>query len=301
MSDKDHNDMVNLLGPKKAKKVKKGVDKTKTYFISKDRWVLVSSAVILFFSFLLVTLSGYVSSTRQDDIKQAMYTYEQQIFQKKIQIYREEYRVKGVQVEELNNRIELLEKELKDAYNQVSFANMQLEKASRMINAENTRIKLLDKSNKQLTTQLTKKNFVVEELKEDLKQERTDNSDFKKANSDIQEEERLLNKEMRAKNARIGHLEKDIQVLKDKLKTAGENYKTLKLTCAELEIKEKLESEEIELLKASMDADVTDNSDLSEDLQKEINELTGDGSEDDSTSGEDGDEDTSFENTDSWN
>ena len=31
MSDKDHNgDMVNLLGPKKAKKVKKGVDTTKS-------------------------------------------------------------------------------------------------------------------------------------------------------------------------------------------------------------------------------------------------------------------------------
>ena len=43
-----------------------------------------------------------------------MYTYEQQIFQKKIQVYREEYRIKGVQVQELENRIEILEKELQE-------------------------------------------------------------------------------------------------------------------------------------------------------------------------------------------
>jgi len=70
MSDKDHNgDMVNLLGPKKAKKVKKGVDTTKKY-LGQDRWVLVASVTILVISFLLVSLSGYVSNLRQDDIKQ---------------------------------------------------------------------------------------------------------------------------------------------------------------------------------------------------------------------------------------
>ena len=115
MSDKDHNgDMVNLLGPKKARKVKEKVDTTKTLFVRNDRWVLVTSVVILFLSFLLVSLSGYVTNLRQEDVKQAMYTYEQQIFEKKIQIYREEYRVKGVQVTELENRIEIISKELQE-------------------------------------------------------------------------------------------------------------------------------------------------------------------------------------------
>ena len=115
MSDKDHNgDMVNLLGPKKARKVKDKVDTTKTLFVRNDRWVLVTSVVILFLSFLLVSLSGYVTNLRQEDVKQAMYTYEQQIFEKKIQIYREEYRVKGVQVTELENRIEIISKELQE-------------------------------------------------------------------------------------------------------------------------------------------------------------------------------------------
>jgi len=115
MSDKDHNgDMVNLLGPKSARKVKEKVDTTKTLFVRNDRWVLVTSVVILFLSFLLVSLSGYVTNLRQEDVKQAMYTYEQQIFEKKIQIYREEYRVKGVQVTELENRIEIISKELQE-------------------------------------------------------------------------------------------------------------------------------------------------------------------------------------------
>ena len=96
------------------RKVKEKVDTTKTLFVRNDRWVLVTSVVILFLSFLLVSLSGYVTNLRQEDVKQAMYTYEQQIFEKKIQIYREEYRVKGVHVTELENRIEIISKELQE-------------------------------------------------------------------------------------------------------------------------------------------------------------------------------------------
>ena len=71
--------------------------------------------------------------------------------------------------------------------------------------------------------------FRYDALKDDLKDEQTENADFKKTNAQIAEEERLLNKEMRGKNAKIAHLEKDIVTLKEKLKQSGENFKRIKL------------------------------------------------------------------------
>ena len=68
--------------------VKETAATTKRVLVSRDRWVLVASVAILVLSFLLVSLSGYVTNLRQEDIKQAMYTYEQQIFQKKVQVSR---------------------------------------------------------------------------------------------------------------------------------------------------------------------------------------------------------------------
>ena len=283
MSDKDHNgDMVNLLGPKKAKQVKKGAAKTKTLLVSNDRWVLVSSICILVFSLALVSLSGVMTQTKQEDIKQAMYTYEQQIFQKKIQIYREEYRVKGVEVEELNHRMELMEKELRDAYNQVGFANMQLEKASRMLGQETRKIKDLEKENHQYLSQIKKKQDTVEGLKDDLKEERSEKTQAEKSSSQHQEEERLLNKELRAKVAKIGHLEKTIETVKAKLKQSEEAFKTLKIQCTELEVKEQMEREEIDLLKDSLKDSINASED---DLEKELNELKDSLNEDNESDG----------------
>ena len=46
---------------KQAKQVKSAGVKAKTYVVSKDRWVLVSSVCILIGSILLVSLSGFVT------------------------------------------------------------------------------------------------------------------------------------------------------------------------------------------------------------------------------------------------
>ncbi|UPR03248.1 hypothetical protein HOP50_12g65760 [Chloropicon primus] len=292
MSDKDHNgDMVSLLGPKKAKKVKEKVATTKRVFISQDRWVLVASVAILIFSFMLVSLSGYVTNLRQEDVKQAMYTYEQQIFQKKIEIYQEEYRVKGVQVTELENRIEILEKELREAYNQVSFANMQLEKASRMLGEENIKIKQLDNQNKGLAGELKKKIEVLEGLQSDLSDETKEHGNDAKEKAALAEEKRLLEKEMRGKNAKIAHLEKRVEELKG-------SYQALQLQITELEVKEQLESEELAVLKESISANGEDTDaaldkaleDLKDLLKKDEDE-SGDGSSGDTSTANGGDGD----------
>ncbi len=299
MSDKDHNgDMVNLLGPKKAKQVKSAGVKTKTYMVSKDRWVLASSICILLVSIFLVSFSGVVTKATQADIKQAMYTYEQQIFQKKIQIYREEFRVKGVQLDERNNRIELLEKELREAYQQVSFANMQLMKASRMVGSESLKLRQLDSANKDLSSRLAAKSKAYDGLKNELKYEKNENAGYKKTNSQIEEEERQLNKLMRGKDARIEQLESDLEDLTTKLTESGESFQTIKLQLEDLQLKEKLEAEEIEILKEAITQGIdSTQSDLEKQL-KELSDALGDGDDNTNESTDSDDEESGDETSD---
>ena len=146
---------------------------------------------------------------------------------------------------------------------------MQLEKASRMLGEENVRIKQLDHANKGLESQLTKKLSTLETLKSELKDETKENTGFTEELKQVREEKRLLEKDMRGKNAQVSHLLKRIEELKADKNDQAASYKALKAKLTELEVKEKLESEEIALLKEAIGkgVDISDDTSLEEELE----------------------------------
>ena len=110
----------------------------------------------------------------------------------------------------------------------------------------------------------------MQALQDDLKDTSKENSDYAKTNAEIKEEERLLEKEMRGKNAQVAHLLKRVEELKAKLKEGSENYKTLKNQLTELEVKEQLESEEIAILKETIGSSIDSTDD---EIEKELEDL----------------------------
>ena len=100
------------------------------FFHNNDKKMLVGAACVFFLSCYVFVSSGEVGQERKQSIQIALNRYQERIYRKKEQVFRDQISIKDFEIEEGRVQIQRLENELTDLFDEIGDTRMQLETAN---------------------------------------------------------------------------------------------------------------------------------------------------------------------------